>query len=181
MCSPASPLLTCLEPLYCSTKTGVIFGKVSSISTLPVGILPPGVTCTVPADTSCTGGPAADQLDDDESNMLDAAGSIGYSAVSAAAVPYIHGVDFRLVSISLALDDDDDDDADDQSASTTISLLWAPSISPAVDCPFLMQCSHYNASIALDTRPGTSVRSMFAVSITCVLSAFFCVVTASTV
>ena len=156
----ASPALTNLEPLFGTTKkTGIIYGTVASINPVPLGILP--AVPSRPLGAVVIG--CGDLVEDEELGMHDAVVD-GGSAASAPPHPCAH--DFRILTITLPCESvADDPDAAADVPEATISILWVPCYSPAVECMFVMQRSHFDSSVALDTRPGTSVRSMFAVSI----------------
>lgn len=158
----ASPGLTNLEPLFGTTKkTGIIYGTVASITPVPLGILP---SVSHPPPGSAVAG-CGDLVEDEELGMHDAMADGGSAASAPPAPPHPCAHDFRILTIILPCDSAADDaDAAADVPEATISILWVPSYSPAVECMFVMQRSHFDSSVALDTRPGTSVRSMFAVS-----------------
>lgn len=100
-----------------------------------------------------------DFVEDDELEMHDGGGA---ASGGPSRAPHPFAADFRILSIVFESVDDEDDDAAPGPSST---LLWAPCTSPAIECPFVMQLTHYKASIGIDARPGTSIRTMFAVSV----------------
>ena len=141
----------------------MLFGTVKLVSAALSGILPRAKSLqrtTAVEETSH--GCAGDALDDDESNMLEAAVIPTFiKPHNDVVIPHPSAADFRIVEIVL---DAGSEEASSTASDVTIRLLWVPYSSSAVVCPFLMQLAHYKASIALDARPGTSIRTMFAVS-----------------
>lgn len=145
----------------------------TAVSAVPPDVLPSKAkTCSEGAgDTGCTVVGPVDLLDDAESSMLDAAGNSTSNGVDVRAAALFASAslstfdNFRLVTIALTSDDAEADDEGASSPGASLCLLWAPSSSPSIEAPFIMLYAHYAASIALAVRPGTSIRTMFAVSV----------------
>jgi hypothetical protein len=163
-----SPEISSLEPFYGSTfKSGILFGSILDVQEVPSGIMPvlqaaPSLGDGSSVSNTCDLVP----LSAADAGLLDGADHLVSQLSHCARMSETRVADFRLLTVSLHIDDALEAAACDtatESSQTVVTMLWAFPQSAAIESPFIVQQSHYNASMRLDLRPGTSLRAMFPV------------------